>query len=392
MRIDPDVAREDLKRIDELMRQGIQRDAVTGKEYFTGYSYNTLYDWDQYFEAIVQRYLDWDLQYIRNGVTIFLDNQYEDGFITRCIPTGSSDEKTEHVKPFLAQISILLYQWEGSLNWLNEIYYARMKKYLLYWLDRKDPNGNGLSTWDSGPHSGMDDQIERVGPWKSCFCEGVDLNSFLYRECTAFSKLAGIKGKLDDEDYFMKRASVLKDNICNHLWCEEDGFFYDRDERTGEFIRVKSSSGFSPLWAGIASREQAEILVSRHLLNPAEFWRAFPVPSYAATEPGYREEHMEQDVGCNWRAQTWIPVNYYIMHGLMKYGYHETARELAWKTYENVKKIGDREYYSTDSQTGRGLDPFWGWSLLAYFMPSEIETGYDPTDLSEGIWELKLKL
>ena len=31
---------------------------VTGMKYFTGYAYKTLYDWDQYFESIVQIYMD----------------------------------------------------------------------------------------------------------------------------------------------------------------------------------------------------------------------------------------------------------------------------------------------------------------------------------------------
>ena len=45
--------RNDYVRISKMMEQGIQIDIDTGKEYFTGYSYNTLYDWDQYFEAAV---------------------------------------------------------------------------------------------------------------------------------------------------------------------------------------------------------------------------------------------------------------------------------------------------------------------------------------------------
>jgi hypothetical protein len=133
--------------------------------------------------------------------------------------------------------------------------------------------------------------------------------------------------------------------------------------------------------------DQAVRLVNDHLMNPKEFWRAFPIPSYAATEPGYREERLPEDVGCNWRAQTWIPINYYLMHGLMDYGYTDIAGQIAEKSYDMVKAIGDREYYNTDSCTGNGLDPFWGWSLLAYFMLLECETCYDPTALRLTVWD-----
>lgn len=51
---------EDFIRINEMMKQkGVFTDSITGKPYYTGYEYATLYDWDQYFETIVQLYLGW---------------------------------------------------------------------------------------------------------------------------------------------------------------------------------------------------------------------------------------------------------------------------------------------------------------------------------------------
>lgn len=38
--------RQDFTRISKLMEKGIQTEERTGKQYFTGYCYNTLYDWD----------------------------------------------------------------------------------------------------------------------------------------------------------------------------------------------------------------------------------------------------------------------------------------------------------------------------------------------------------
>ena len=71
-----------------------------------------------------------------------------------------------------------------------------------------------------------------------------------------------------------------------------------------------------------------------------------------------------------------------MFEGLRKYGYLKEAARLAEETYKNVRLIGDREYYATESASGCGLDPFWGWSLLAYFMPYESESGYDPTEIA----------
>ncbi len=76
-------------------------------------------------------------------------------------------------------------------------------------------------------------------------------------------------------------------------------------------------------------------------------------------------------MGCSWRANVWIPTNYIVAHGLRAYGYHDLAALVTQQTHDLVKKSGNREYYDAETGEGCGLDPFWGWSLLAHFMPYE---------------------
>lgn len=385
MKIDSNIMIEDIRRIEKLMKDnGIKTNKKTGRKFFTGYQYSTLYDWDQYFEGIVQLYVGWDCTYLKNAIKIFLDYQEDDGFIRRAIMMLEDgefyEEQDEMVKPFLAQIALLIYKREWNIKWLNG-YYDKLKKYMDHWLFDKDANKNNLSTWNSGPHTGMDNQHERAGWWKDCISEGVDLNCYLYRECISFSVIANLLGKKEDEIYYKDIACKIKEAVRNNMWNEEDGFFYDLNVNTGEQIKVKSIAGFATLWAGIASKEQAERLVSEHLLNPNEFWRPYPLPALAASEEGYVFGNLPTDLGCSWRAHTWVPTNYYVFQGLRKYGYDEIAKELAYKTYQLVKKSGDREYYGTEEGCGCGLDPFWGWSLLGYFMPMEYELNYDPTSI-----------
>ncbi len=379
---------EDWKRIDRMMRQkGVftdtEKEAGTGRSYYTGYEYATLYDWDQYFETLVQLYLGWDTTLAKNGVMIFLDIQKENGHIQRS-SKGGEDQLSEHVKPFLGQISLLVYNRDGEIDFLRErnfFYYERMKKYLLYWLDNPG-NYKGLAFWDSAPHTGMDNQHARAGYWHDSFSCGVDLASYLVRECQAFAELAAVFGKVQDVEEFRARAEGMAEAVRRLLWDEEDDFFHDLDRRTGELLPMKYIGAFAALWAGIATEEMARRMVEKHLKNPAEFDRGFRYPVMSASETGYTEGYLPGDLGCNWRANTWIPTNYYVFEGLRSYGYHDLARELAESTYETVKRVGEREYYATESGTGCGLDPFWGWSLLAYFMPYEAESGFDPTKIA----------
>lgn len=367
-----------------MLDNGIQTHGPSGRRYFTGYSYNTLFDWDQYFDAIVQIYAGIGTEYIRNGVLIFLDNQEENGFILRAVRPPEYrmvEEEIEHVKPFLAQIAWLVWQHDCDLDWIDGNYYQKLKKSVLFWFNEKDPGNLLLPVWNSGPHTGMDNHHERAGYWNDCYGRGVDLASYLYRECIAFSLVAKQKNEESDRILFETYAAGIKSAVNLLMWDEAEGMYFDIDSRTGSRIPYRYAGTFAPLWAGIASPEQAQKLVHGHLLNEQEFWRPFPVPATAATEKNYVFGHAPGDLGCSWRAHTWIPSNYYIMHGIYDYGFTGLAKELALKTKTMVEKSGDWEYYGSEEGVGCGLHPFWGWSLLAYFMDAELEAGLDPTRL-----------
>lgn len=388
-----------LNEEDALMKRGIFTDADTGREYFTGYAYETLYDWDQYFESIVQIYMGWPSTYIKNGVTIFLDHQQPSGLISRSVPSNEY-HGPEHVKPFLSQIAILVARFYGETDWiLNDHTFPRLQAYIDYWLHKMDGNGDGLSEWMSAPHTGMDNQHERAGYWLDRFSEGVDLNCYLVRECRAFAQLASRYGNEALAAEYVAAADARAQRIRELLWDEVDGFFYDGNARFGEafkspkagwgamntvnerLIRVKSVAAFTTLWAGVATQQQARRMVVEHLLNPREFWTPYPIAALAKSERWYSRDHMPADMGCGWRAQTWIPTNYMVYRGLRSYGYREIASVLAHYTHALVKGAGNREYYDAETGEGLGLDPFWGWSLLAHFLPYEEQTDMDITAL-----------
>ena len=123
-------------------------------------------------------------------------------------------------------------------------------------------------------------------------------------------------------------------------------------------------------------------MIHEHLLNPAEFWLAYPVASYAKTEPDYYQgSHKE----CNWRGSTWAQFNYMIFHGLIRYGFNDTARELASRLFEMavVKNPVLREYYNAETGEGLGQTRFWGFTALYYVLPMEFALGYDASSLGD---------
>lgn len=363
----------------DIRAKGIYRDERSGKEILTGYDYAEFYDWDLYFENIYQSYFGVS-KYCFSNLDAFFLRQREDGFIPRSFGTHNYG-KDHPFKPFIAQTALLGTLQSRDIDWIGENF-ERISKYLSSWYSRYDPDNNHLCYWVNADASGMDNQTSRVlGTLQD---EGVDLNCYLYREHRAMAELARLLGRDAEAERYTVKAERIKEAVNDQLWDEGDGIYYDRIDKTGLLHREKGVSAFMPLWAGIASREQARRLVKEHLINPSEFWAQYPVCTLSRDSTAYRQFGAQPPSGlCNWNGTTWIPTNYMVFHGLMDYGYRDIARALAEKTFElvYVRNERTREYYNADDGSGYGRNPFYGWSTLGYFMLLEYELNYDPTGI-----------
>lgn len=350
---------------------------INRRECVTGYAIQELYDWDLYFETLFLSHVG-VAKYCRNNVETFLDTQKPDGFVSR---SAVQIRPNHHFKPFLAQTALLGSRQLQDFRWLaGERYYPRLQKYLQHWFTYYDNDNNGLCYWDGSDHSGMDNQSRRLGYSAVNEFEGVDLNCYLVRELEAMAEIATELNREDEAAQYLAHAEELKKKINEIFWDEEDGFYYDRSEKTGKLNKIKSIAGFLPLWVGAASPERAERIIKEHLLNPTEFWTKYPVATWSKSEAGYHQEKTGNE--SSWMGSTWIPTNYMVFRGLIRYGYLDIARELADKTYELVvSEVDLREYYNGETGAGQGLSPFWGWSSMGYLMKTELECGFSHSDL-----------
>jgi len=109
----------------------------------------------------------------------------------------------------------------------------------------------------------MDNQFSRSGQLDSYTDEGVELACDSYRELEAMEVIVGALGKPPDAAMYHRHATRLAKAIKDVFRDEKDGFYYDRNEKTGQRIPVRSVAGFSrygpchPPSAGHASGERA---------------------------------------------------------------------------------------------------------------------------------------
>ncbi len=357
--------------------------------------YEQQYDWDAFFEGVALSYDGGDrAEAFRDALCNFLQFATPAGFIPRTLSPEKFWDFPDQMKPFLAQGSYLASNATGSFEWLTRGRFDRILAYLGYWESNR-MGGHGLYMWRSALESGVDNNAASVNT-PDMSVESVDVNSYLVREYEAASAIARKLGRTEDEASLGARARELARRINAVLWDERDSCYYNVVSVSDEpvtFIRIKSWTSLTPLWAGVATPERAKELVERHVLDPATFWGPFGVPSLARSEPLYSQarralvyivvENRRWEVS-NWMGPVWVVANWQVMHGLIRYGYRAEARELA----EKIVSLLERDVEATggmhenyDAETGVGLwsPRFGSWNMLAARMIEEAETGLDPT-------------
>jgi hypothetical protein len=364
----------------DIQERGLRHIPGVEGTFLTGYPYNEFYDWDLYFENLYLSYFGvWS--YCFTNLKEFLNREQPDGYVNRSL---IKQRDRQQFKPFLAQLAVLgCRQNHDDFEWLRGNYYGRLVKYIDKWFSY-DWDHNGLPVWNSADAAGTDNQWSRAGALSSFEIEGVDLASYLIRELRAMAVIATHLNLKDDSAAFTRHADQVAEIVNFALWDEKQGLYFDRNEKTGKRVYVKSATNFMPLFAGAATPERAKRMIREHLLNPDEFWLAYPVASYAKTEPDYYQgSHNE----CNWRGSTWAPTNYMIFQGLQAYGYHAEARELATRLFDMalLKNPALREYYNAETGDGLGQTRFWGFTALYYGMLLESYLGYDASSLDKPV-------
>ncbi len=280
--------------------------------------------WDSAFHAIGLRHVSH--KWAEDAIKAVLSVQRSNGFIPHMITVDSRDDSNIIQPPILAWGSWKVFEKTKNYQFLEYIL-PRISKMILYDCNELDTDKNGLSEWNqqyTGGASGMDNSPR----FDQSIKDAVDLNSYLVNDMRYLAKIARELGKETEAREWDELADERSARINELLWDEETGFYYDNDPN-GRLVKIKTEAGFTPLFAGVCDKKQAEALV-KHLVNPKEFWRPFPVSSVSADEPTFCDNM--------WRGPTWINFNYFCIEALDRYGFAEVSKQLRKITVEEVSR------------------------------------------------------
>jgi alpha,alpha-trehalase len=162
----------------------------------------------------------------------------------------------------------------------------------------------------------------------------VELNAMLYKYETDFAELITLhfdnffehNDKIYNKKYWTKKAENRKKLMNQLLWNEEESCFFDYNFKTQKQNIFLSATSFFPLWAKIASQEQADKMIAKCL--PKLVYLGGIAGCSEAALSNISDDQMQRQ----WDFPNgWPPHQMIIWQGLIHYGYEEKAQELIYR-------------------------------------------------------------
>lgn len=151
----------------------------------------------------------------------------------------------------------------------------------------------------------------------------VCLNSLLYKTEKDLEQISLWLGHGEEAKKWNQRAEARRKLIVRYLWNPEQGLFFDYNFQTNRMSAYRYASTFYPLWAGLATAEQAKAVVD----NLKVFERPGGLPM--STE----ESGAQWDLPYGWGNIEMLAID-----GLRRYGFNADADRVS---YEFLSTVGE---------------------------------------------------
>jgi alpha,alpha-trehalase len=156
----------------------------------------------------------------------------------------------------------------------------------------------------------------------------IDLNALLYKYEIDLSLIyKKLNNKSKSEKYF-ENSKKRKEVINKLMWNQEKGFYFDYDYRNRKQSDFYSLAGFYPLWAGLATKNQAKKI--KENISVFEYKGGLA----NTQKEGLSKIFKQWDYPNGWPNQQWI-----VIKGLLDYNFNEDAKRLTKKWLDMNKKV-----------------------------------------------------
>ncbi|KAJ4318299.1 alpha,alpha-trehalase nth1 [Neodidymelliopsis sp. IMI 364377] len=140
-------------------------------------------------------------------------------------------------------------------------------------------------------------------------------------------------GCIETSAAWERRARRRRVNVDKYLWDEQAGMYFDYNTKKKERTNYESATTFWPMWSGLATPRQAQILVEKALPLFEVFGGLVSGTEKSRGKVGLDRPNRQWDFPFGWAPQqilAWV--------GMQRYGYDAEAQRLAYRWLYMVTK------------------------------------------------------
>lgn len=360
--------------------------------------------WDSCFHAIVLAKLEPEAA--MNELRSLMSRQVPDGLVPHMIFWEPKLTRPYHVwwdksrassitqPPMMAYAAWEIYKETKDTEFLTELF-PGMYSFYKYLIEKRDPHDHHLISIINPDESGEDNsprfdiamrvksnisffahmykRHQLVQANKTCgfdpltcmyerfWVKDVPFNVVLIKNLENLAQIAEVLGDAEAMEFATLHAGLIRFTMREYLMAE--GVYWSAIGLEHGHLKVATWAHFIPLFAGMYTPEEAEVLVRTHLKNPDTFYSPYGIRTVSKQEPSYRSNGF-------WRGPIWFAPHWFLHKGLTDYGFHEEARWIKETSIELIAKHGFREYFDPESGKAYGAHNFtWGTLTLDMLDP-----------------------
>ena len=308
-------------------------------------TFASMFAWDTYFinlGLLVHGRLDLVRDHIRNYLVMI----ERFGFMPNaCVP----DALTRSQTPVFVDSIWRYYLASGDRDLLYQAYPLLKREFVNYWNAAERRTSVGLTTnrdeADPFLPASLASEAETGLDWTPIYCGDVRdcapliTNCALVRYAHTLALIGTEVGLAGEAAGFADHADTRAELIRKHCWNDDAGLFLEYDYVRGEQLPYVSACAYWPLWAKVATREQADRLVANIGLLENRYGLASTDKSYpdtrsrsiySITDGEVAEDATDDSRQLQWMYPAgWAPEQLIVGDGLVEYGYVDAADRLA---------------------------------------------------------------
>lgn len=240
----------------------------------------------------------------------------------------------------------------GDFSLAESLFESLKENYVLW--EKSNLKENGLF-YQIDERDGMEFSISGSGLRPT-------INSYMYADAVAISKMAAKIGKSKDANLYIEKSTSLRKNINTMLWDEDSEFYKTLSEKNNyDFADVREEIGYIPWYFSIPDEEKS--VAWKFLTDRDYFYAPFGPTTAEQNHPDFMKEFKHE---CLWNGPSWPFSTSQTLTAMGNLLNNYNQNQVSKEDYFDLLKIYASSHFVEDENgvkipfIDENLDPFTG--------------------------------